>query len=128
MSALGQKRTSLSTLHGWWRPRPVGDFYLRPVRAHVKREISVLRGWQPIAALRLGRRIALHINRERTVGIVFQRLVFRSRRIPPDVVRCEEVILVVKSERPESAHRGRLVFGESNGVSGCTVEALTCTV
>src|SRR5262245_18313093 len=124
MSALGQKQTSLYALSGRRRPRPVGDLYLRPIRPHEEREVGALWRWQPVGALRLRRWIGLHIDRERSVGIVFQRLALGAERIAPDLVRIEKVILVVERQRPEAAHRRCLILGKRDRIFVRTVEAL----
>src|SRR5262245_8928924 len=96
-----QKRTALNahssggTYHCWWRPRATKDGRFRPLGAHEQREVGALWCRQPVCALRFGRRIALHVEYQRPVRVVLQRLVLCAKRVALEIVRRKEVMLVV---------------------------------
>lgn len=67
-----------------WCPRSVHDRCLGPVGAHVERDVTILRRRQPVRALVwAGRRVGLHIDRQRAVSIELQPFVLRADGVSP---------------------------------------------
>src|SRR5215470_4971412 len=106
MSALGQKQTLVSNGQNdlirahdsWRRPRSIDDRGFRPVAADKERELTRLRRRQPIGALVICWRVGLHVDRQRAVSIVPQRLGLGANRVALDLVGLEEVLRVVESQ------------------------------
>ena len=76
----------------------------------------------------LRRRIGLHVDRERTIGVCFKILVLRAEREAIDLVGDEEMLGVIDRERPESISGRRLIFREGHRIAVCAVEAFAVGV
>jgi len=61
-----------------------------------------LRRRKPVRFLVGTRRLCPGIERERVVGVALEGLVLGAERVALEVVRVEEVVLVVQGQRPES--------------------------
>src|SRR5262245_32316823 len=91
------RSTSVHSLHDRWRPRAVEDGGLGPVGADVKRELVLWRRHPIRLPVGTGRRV-LVIQRERAVGVVFERLALCAEGEPGELVRLEQMFLVVEGQ------------------------------
>src|SRR5262245_56142564 len=78
-------------------PRAVEDAFLAPVGADVEREVSVRRR-EPVGFLLAARRFRAGMERERTVGIALESLVLGAERVALEVVRMEQMLVVVQGQ------------------------------
>src|SRR5262245_58917940 len=108
-------------------PAAVDDGLLAPIGADVQRE-SALRRWLPVRLLVLARRLVADVQRQRTIGVVLEVVVLGAQRIALEIVRREEVEVVVEGERPETLDRRRLALGERHDVLRGAIELGTRAV
>src|SRR5262249_52161083 len=116
-----QSHRSVGPHHWRGRPRAIGYFNFRPVRSHEEGKISVLGGREPVTAFPLRRRISLHVDRQRSIIVILERLALSSHRVALDVVGRKEVMLVVERKRPETPYWRRLILCKGDGVPVDTV-------
>src|SRR5262245_39798696 len=102
-------------------PRAVEDAFFAPVGADIEREMST-RCRQPVRFLFRSRGLRSRVERERPVGVALEILVLGAERVAFDVVRMEEMLVVVQGQRPEAVDRRFLSWRERELVAGATIE------
>src|SRR5262245_61816629 len=78
-------------------PRAVEDALLAPIGPDIEREVSVW-GREPVRGLVRSRRRRTGIERERAIGVALEGLVLGAKRIALEVVRMEEMLVVVQGQ------------------------------
>ena len=113
--------------HRWRRPRSIKRSLLRPVNAHVKSK-ALFGRWKPIRLLLTPGSSGCNIDGQRAVRRSDQGLVLRGDRIPLQLIRREEMVLVVQSQRPETLSWRFLTRCKGDSVGVVSVQLLSIAV